>query len=315
MIPCHRPSPIGHRLGKVLAGCLVLTVYVISPAPAQELEPRNLTNVPIGMNFLVVGYGYSRGNVLLDPAVPIENLNANIHASVAAYVRAFSLLGLSSKVDLVVPFAHADWTGQLSGVDSARSATGFGDPSVRLAVNFVGAPAMRLAEFASYQPKTIVGASIRAQVPVGQYDPERLLNLSAHRWTFKVQTGISHTVSSWIFEGHVAAWLFTRNGNFNGGQTLDQKPLFAAKLHVIRALRNGMWLAVSGGYAAGGRPTLDGVRRDFTLGTFRFAGTVVLPFARVHAVKLTLASTKRIEEGPDFDNVALVYQYRFGGRR
>lgn len=314
MNACHRPSAIAHRPATVLASCLVLLASTISPASGQELEPRNLTNVPIGMNFVAAGYAYSRGNVLLDPAVPVEDLNANIHAVVAAYVRAFSFFGLSSKVDIIVPFAGADWTGTLSGVDSARAATGFGDPAVRFAVNFVGAPAMRLAEFASYRPKTIVGASVQTRIPIGQYDAARLLNLGAHRWSFRVQTGISHTIDRWIFEGHVAAWLFTRNGNFNGGQTLDQKPLFAAKLHVIRALRNGMWLAVSGGYAAGGRPTLDGVRRDFTLGTFRFAGTVVLPFARVHALKLTLASTKRIEEGPDFDNVALVYQYRWGGR-
>ncbi len=310
----HRLSAIAHRPATVIASCLVLLASTNSPAPSQELEPRNLTNLPVGTNFAVLAYGYSRGNVLLDPAVPVEDLTANIHAFVGAYVRAISFFGLSSKVDVVVPFAFADWSGVLGGVDSSRSATGFGDPAVRLSVNFVGAPALRLAEFASYRPKTIVGASIRTRIPIGQYDPARLLNLGAHRWTFKIQTGISHTVSSWIFEGHVAAWLFSRNGDFFGGQTLDQRPLFAGKVHIIKALRNGMWLAVSGGYAAGGRPTVDGDLRDFALATFRFSGTLVFPFARTHAVKLVLASSKRIEEGPDYDNVVLAYQYRWGGR-
>ena len=297
-----------------LATCLILLATIAQPASSQELEPRNLTNVPIGMNFTVLAYGYSRGNVLLDPAVPVEDLNADIHAFAGGYVRAISFFGLSSKVDVIVPFAFADWSGVLGGADTSRSAAGFGDPAVRLSVNFVGAPALRLADFASYQPKTIVGASIRTRIPIGQYDPARLLNLGAHRWTFKMQTGISHTISSWIFEGHVAAWLFTQNGDFFGGQTFAQRPLFSAKVHIIKALRNGMWLAASAGYAAGGRPIVNGDVRDFKLATFRFAGTLVLPFARGHAVKLTAASSRRIEEGPDFDTFVLAYQYRWGGR-
>lgn len=302
------------RLTVALASVTLLSLSPFHLAVAQELEPRNLTNVPIGTNFGVLAYGYARGNVLLDPAVPVEDLNANLHTFVAGYVRAFSFFGLSSKLDLVVPFAFGEWTGSLSGADTARSATGFGDPSMRLAVNFVGAPALRRADFASYRPKTIVGGSVQARIPIGQYDPERLLNLGSNRWTVRVQTGISHTIETWIFEGHVSAWLFTRNSDFFGGQTVDQRPLFAGKVHIIKALPNGVWLAVSGGYAAGGRPTVDGVLRDFSLETFRFAGTVVFPFADGHAVKLTLASAKRIEEGPDFDNLLLAYQHRWGGR-
>ena len=254
----HRLSTIAHRPVTVMASCVVLLATAISPAPAQELEPRSLTSLPVGTNFAVLAYGYSRGNVLLDPAVPVEDLTATIHAFAGVYVRAISFFGLSSKVDVIVPFAFADWSGVLSGVDSSRSATGFGDPAVRLSVNFVGAPALRLPEFASFRPKTIVGASIQTRVPIGQYDPARLLNLGAHRWTFKIQSGISRTAGSWILEGLVAARLFTRNGDFFGGQTLDQRPLFSGKVHIIKALRNGMWFAASAGYASGGRLTLDG---------------------------------------------------------
>ena len=38
---------------------------------AQELEPRTFANVPVGVNFLAVGAGYSRGNVLFDPTLPV----------------------------------------------------------------------------------------------------------------------------------------------------------------------------------------------------------------------------------------------------
>ena len=41
-------------------------VGLASGLPAQELEPRAYSNVPIGMNFALAGYGFTEGNVLLD---------------------------------------------------------------------------------------------------------------------------------------------------------------------------------------------------------------------------------------------------------
>lgn len=38
---------------------------------SQEIEPRSLTNVPVGTNFAVLGYGFASGNILIDPALPL----------------------------------------------------------------------------------------------------------------------------------------------------------------------------------------------------------------------------------------------------
>jgi len=38
---------------------------------AQELAPKTFANTPVGMNYLAVGYAFSSGNMLLDPALPI----------------------------------------------------------------------------------------------------------------------------------------------------------------------------------------------------------------------------------------------------
>jgi len=54
-----------------LAAC-VLT-GVVSPARAQDIEPRAYSNAPVGVNFLIAGYAYTRGGVSFDPAVPITN--------------------------------------------------------------------------------------------------------------------------------------------------------------------------------------------------------------------------------------------------
>ena len=42
-------------------------------AQAQELEPRTYSNTPVGMNFLLLGYAYSVGDVSFDTSAPIED--------------------------------------------------------------------------------------------------------------------------------------------------------------------------------------------------------------------------------------------------
>ena len=38
-------------------------LWVVTTVQAQELEPRTYSNVPVGVNFLAVGYAYNQGNV------------------------------------------------------------------------------------------------------------------------------------------------------------------------------------------------------------------------------------------------------------
>lgn len=69
----------------------------------QELEPRALTNVPVGTDFVALGYGYAQGNIFLDPAIPVEDLDSKLQTFVGARARAIDFFGLSSKLDLMVP--------------------------------------------------------------------------------------------------------------------------------------------------------------------------------------------------------------------
>jgi hypothetical protein len=283
-----------------------------SPLLAQELEPRLLTNVPVGSNFALAGYGFASGNLLLDPAVPIEGLNSNLHTFVGAYIRSIDVFGLAGKVDAVLPFALGDWTGEFGGQDSSRSIDGFGDPRVRMSVNFVGSPALGKDSWADWEQRTIVGASLQLVMPLGQYDPSRLINLGSNRWTFRPQVGLSHAMGLWILEGAVAAWLFTDNQDFFGGLELEQRPLFTFKSHLIRSLSGGWWLSLGAGYGTGGRTLVEGIERDTHISTFRFSGTLAAPLGRGHTLKLVLTSGVRQERGPDFDAVAITYQYLWG---
>lgn len=303
------------RRGVFPAALVALIALLLYPcvSSAQELEPRSLTNVPVGTNFVVVGYGYSSGDILLDPAVPIEDLNAKLNSVVGAYVRALDVFGLSGKVDVIAPYAGGHWTGSLAGRDSSTSRTGFGDPRVRLSVNFVGAPAFRASEFSAYRPRAIVGISLQVIVPTGQYDGSKLINLGSNRWTFRPQIGLSYTTGHWILESYVSGWFFTRNPDFYGGNLLKQLPLGAFKVHVIHTLpKRRIWIAVDAGYAFGGRTEVNGVLLDTRISTFRFGVDLAVPLAFRHTVKISGVTGVRHERGPDFDAVALTYQYMWG---
>ena len=283
------------------------------PATAQDLEPRAFSPAPVGLNFVALGYAYSWGNVLFDPAIPIEDGNGNVNSVIAAYLRTIDVFGMSGKVDVVVPFAaYGKWTGILSGVDTSTTRTGFGDPGVRLAVNFVGAPAMKLPEFAKRKQGTVVGASLQVRMPLGEYDPTKIINLGSNRWTFKPRIGVSQPLGRWIVEGHATAWVFTDNPDALGFR-LSQDPLWAFDAHVARLFGKGIWASADIGYIFGGRTSKDGVESTENQESARLGLTLALPLATRHSVKLGYFVGIYTHLGADFDNLAIAYQYRWGG--
>lgn len=301
------------RAGAFLAALAVVLPLALPGPPllhGQELEPRLLSNVPKGMNFGILGYAYSTGNILLDPAISIDDLDSRVHTLVGAFVHSFSLAGVSSKVDVVVPLATGDWTGIVEGRDSARSVSGLGDPRVRLSVAFVGAPAMEREDFGSYTQETVVGASLQVIAPLGQYDPSKLINLGSNRWTARAMVGASKALDGWVVEGYAGAWIFGRNEDFFGGNLAEQKPLITAKTHLIRLFDRGRWLAVDLGYGLGGRSIIAGVERDNRISTFRFGATLAWPISGGHTVRFSALTGVRLEKGPDFEAFGTSWQYR-----
>ena len=294
--------------------------FFIEKANAQELEPRAFTNLPIGMNFALVGYAYTQGNLLFDPALPLENTEAKLHTFVGAYVRSINFFGLSGKIDAIVPYGIGDWTGVYTGVDTATSRSGFGDLRIRLSFNFLGSPALKATKFQDYKPGQISGFSIQIIAPTGQYYPDRLINLGTNRWAFKPQWGYAWNYEKWIWEAYFAAWIYTKNNDFWGGNELKLNPLYALKLHSIRKLQKGKWIAFNAGYGIGARGYINDELKDNRISTIRITLVYAMPFGRNHTLRIDAKSGIRLEKGPDFNSFAVIYQYRWikkikGGER
>src|SRR5436189_5418075 len=147
-----------------------------SAVRAQSIEPRSYSNAPVGVNFLIGGYAYTRGGISFDTSLPITDPELSASSAVVGYARALDLWGNSGKFDFIVPHSWLSGSATYQGGPVQRDVNGFGDALVRLSVNLYGAPALTLAEFGSYKQDLIVGASLQVSVPTGQYDDTRLIN-------------------------------------------------------------------------------------------------------------------------------------------
>ena len=57
-----------------------------------------------------------------------------------------------------------------------------------------------MPEGARRQPELVVGASVQVQVPLGQYDADRILNIGANRWVLRTEVGMSIPAGRWNVE-------------------------------------------------------------------------------------------------------------------
>ncbi|WP_136480617.1 transporter [Cognatitamlana onchidii] len=297
---------------KVLKLSFFIFIFLVfgDSSYAQDLEPRAITNLPIGTNFLLGSYAYTSGNILLDPSLPIDGLDARLNSFVFAYVRSINFFGQSAKIDAVLPYVFGDWNGEVVGLPDRFSQDGFGDLRVRLSFNFLNSPAMSITEFSNYTADVISGFSIQVIVPTGKYNSNELVNLGSNRLAFKPQWGFAKTLNKWNIETYASIWLFTNNTNYLNGNKLGQKPLYTVKFHLIRDLPENMWISANIGYGIGGRVIVNNVERDSKISAMRFGLHYAIPINR-HALKIGYVSGIRFERGSDFDALTLTYQYRW----
>jgi hypothetical protein len=280
---------------------------------AQELEPRAYGNAPVGLNFLIMGYGYSEGGVVADPSIPLTNASIHVHSTVLAYARSVDMWGRSGKFDVMLPYASLSGTADVAGQPREREVSGLGDPRLRISINLQGAPAMSLQQIAGYRQNLIVGASLQVWVPVGQYDSDKVVNIGTHRWAVKPELGISKASGPWTLELAGAVAFYQDNDDFLDGQTREQDPIYSVQGGITYSFRSGAWLAVGGTYYTGGRTTVDGKKGDDLQGNSRLGMTLSLPVSRHNSIKLYAHTGVSTRTGSDFDVGGMAWQHRWGG--
>jgi hypothetical protein len=280
---------------------------------SQDLEPRAYTNIPRGLNFVLAGYSYSAGGVVFDPTIPLENADIHIHGTVFAWARSIKVGPMSGKVDVILPYGWLSGSALFDGQTVTRDVSGLADPRLRMSVNFIGAPSLPLSGFKDYKQDFVAGASLQIFLPLGQYDPQRLVNLGTNRYTIKPELGVSKTF------GHVQTELtggvsfYTVNHDFYNGKTRSQAPIGSIQGHVNYNFKKGIWAALDGTYYWGGHTTVEGVDGDDLQKNTRLGLTVAFPLGIHHSIKINLSTGVSTRTGSDYDVAGLIWQYRWGG--
>jgi len=254
------------------------------------------------------------GDTVPDPSLPITGLDSKITTGYLGYLRTLDLFGRSSNFIVELPYSTGDTRGRLiDGGLAEREYQGMGDIAATLSINLYGAPALSLEQFAELRrnPRPIVGASVKIVAPTGRYEEERVINVGANRWAAKLELGSILILSpKWHFEIEAGAWIFGDNDEFVGFRR-EQAPIYAAQFHLVRRFKPGFWLSLDLNGYKGGRSKIDGRHLDDLQRDSKVGATMVFPFTRKHAIKVSYAQGSINDSDEDFDQYQLSYQHLF----
>ena len=214
---------------------------------------------------------------------------------------------------MIVPYSSFLGSALVNGQVKAREMSGFNDLKARVSINFYGAPALSVKEFAQYKQDLLLGASLQVAAPLGQYDDTKLVNLGNNRWSFKPELGISKAWGAWTVEVAPGVTFYSKNTDFFNGGTLQQDPLYSVQAHVVYGFKSGIWLALDSTYFSGGRTTVNGVRSQNLQSSTRGGLTLALPVDRNNSIKLYASGGASTRTGTEFNVVGIAWQYRWGG--
>ena len=277
----------------------------------QELEARAYANLPKNMNVVAAVYAFSKGHVLADASLPIEDFTMTTHNIVVAYVRSFDLAHRLARIQLSAPLVHMAGQLKISGQDTSGTRTGLGDMRVRFGINLIGSPALDRKDFGTYTQKTIVGVSLVTSIPTGLYYADKRINISNHRWGFKPEIGASKKFNHIYIDGYMGVWLYTNNTALLETKTLEQRPLFSTQLHTSYYFKKGMMIGLDGNWFKGGKTYIDTVQSGDQIDHTRLGITWALPLTRKHLIRAQFHTSVHNNAGYEYSFVALGYQYVF----
>ena len=244
--------------------CFLLWLLSCQLGFAQDIEPRRWTDLPMGMNIVGAALVGTDGDIFLDPVLRITDAKFEAYTTATSYIRTFELFGKASRVDFRLPYTLGRWEGLLNGSEVSTRRHGFNDPRIRFSMILAGAPPLKGKEFVEYvrshPVRTSLGIGLSVTLPLGEYYPDRLINLGENRFIIRPQAGFLHQHGPWQFEVTGLVSLYQDNDEFFGDQTLQQDPLWFVEGHVIRQFSRGMWGSISGGYSYGGTTHINGVK-------------------------------------------------------
>jgi hypothetical protein len=267
---------------------------------AQEIEARAYSNAPIGMNFITAGIAQAKSG------------SYTLNTQALSLTHVIDVAGQSGRLTLVLPYAELTGAGQVGKQVINASAEGLSDPLIKASVNLYGAPALTNSEFTQYQQDLIIGASLAASIPWGQYNSNQMINVGANRSLIQPAMGLSQAVGPWRLELAGMATIYTSNTSFMGSNTLSQNPIYSGETHVIYYFPNTAWISADATYFFGGQTYVNGSAINGSQENWRFGSTISYPVDKHNAIRLTGSTGVYSRTDTSYNMVGISWQYRWG---
>lgn len=268
---------------------------------AQEIVARAYSNAPIGTTFLTGGISQARSGSYL------------LNTQLVSLTHVIDVAGQSGSLTLVLPYAQLTGTGRFKGHTINAAADGLSDPLIKASANLYGAPALSKSEFKNYQQDLIIGASVAATVPWGEYNNSQLINIGANRSLIQTGIGASKASGPWRMELAGMATMFTRNNSFMQNNSLAQKPIYSGSSHIIYYLPNTSWVSVGGTYFVGGETFLNGTQVSGTQENWRLGSTFSYPINSQNSIRFTLAKGVYSRSNASYNAYGISWQHFWSG--
>ena len=297
------------RQGVVAVASVLTLLAAVGSLEAQELEARAFSPSPVGTTFVLGSFGKSEGGVLFDPALDIDNVQADLWIASVGAGRTFSLGGRQARILGVLPIAWGAVEGMVDTQAQHQDLAGLVDPRFKLSVGLIGAPALTAAQFAASSRRTAVGAAVTVVPPWGQYSSGQLVNLGYNRWAVKPEAGVSHPIGRWTLEASAGVWLFSSNHSYYTAASIKrQDPVVAVQGHATYSLPRRSWVAVNATWFAGGETRVDGVLNADLQRNTRMGATLSIPIVGQQSIKFTYSTGTTTRRGSDFNTFNATWQ-------
>ncbi len=285
-------------------------LFLAASLQGQDLAPRAYLVAPKGTSAITVSAAFNRGDINFDPSLPIKDASANIRMPILSAYYAFGLFGRSANILASLPYATGSFQGTLYDTFQQVHRSGLADMRVRLAANLYGGKAMSLPEFAKYNERTTLGASLTVLIPSGQYDPARLVNTGSNRWALKPELGFTRRRGHWAVDLYGGAWIYFTNHHYYPGNTVRTQAAIAnGEAHIGYYLTPRLWVSFDANFWSGGRTVRNGLVDNNEQRNSRMGATVSLPIRQRQSFKFSYSRGAYITIGGDYNTVSVAWQY------
>ena len=270
--------------------------------------PRIHSPLPVGFNVLSLnGNSLQDANRTFDPSL-IRPAEFDTNMVSLAYLRTFEVNDRHVTLLGILRGGQAKRRLFMQGGREIKSSRGLADPFFALSVTLFGLPPLDREAFREFDPGLKVNFLLGVIAPMGEYDRNNAINLSANRWTIRFGLPITRPFKGFrglpgTLELIPNLLLFTENQD----RQLEQDPLFSLEGHVTQNFSARTWGSLGLMYEHGGKTRIRGATANGSQRSLALTATLGFNFNPRWGLQLRYGSSVAQNE---FGLVGTIYQFK-----